>query len=115
MIRHIIFLLFSFLTFSVKSEIRNEIPHLLNYVKTTNCQYERNSDKHSGEEAAKHIQKKYDYFKNDIKTAEDFIRLAATKSTFSGKHYKIHCPGLEPLKSQDWLLEELKKYRNNNN
>jgi hypothetical protein len=66
---------------------------------------------HNGKEAVKHIQKKYDYFADDITSTEDFIKYSATKSKMSGKYYKIHCSGKKPVKSQDWLLTELKAYR----
>lgn len=97
----------------VYANSQNEINHLLNYVKTTTCQYERNGSMHSGIEAVAHIQKKYRYFKEDIKTAEDFILYSATKSTFSGDYYKVHCPSLMTINSQDWLIEELNRYRAN--
>jgi hypothetical protein len=90
---------------------QNEINHLLDYVKNTTCQYERNGKMHSGKEALKHINKKYEYFADDIKTTEDFIKYSATKSKMSGKYYKIHCPEQAAVKSQTWLLAELKRYR----
>ena len=90
-----------------------EILYLLNTVKTTECLYERNGDRHTGPEAVKHIQKKYNYFKNDIHSAEDFIRLSATKSTMSGKKYHIICEGEPPYESGKWLLQQLQKYRLN--
>ena len=62
-------------------------------------------------EALGHIKKKYDYFSDDIETAEDFIQYAATKSKMSGKYYLVHCPSQPTIKSQDWLLAELKRYR----
>lgn len=104
-------ILFSLPTFA---SAQNEINHLIEYVKTTNCTYERNGDMHNGEEAVEHIQRKYDYFEDDIATAEDFIKYSATKSTFSGKEYKIHCPGVDTVSSQSWLLTELNRYRNAN-
>ena len=58
---------------------QTEIQHLLEFVKTTPCQYERNGTQHTGVEAVEHIQKKYDYYLDDIKTAEDFIEYSATK------------------------------------
>jgi Family of unknown function (DUF5329) len=36
-----------------------------------------------------YIKKKYDYFKTQIHTAEDFIALAATKSELSGRPYLV--------------------------
>jgi hypothetical protein len=89
----------------------NEINHLLNYVKTTKCTYIRNGDSYKGPKALSHIQRKYDYFIDDIKSSEDFIRLSATKSTMSGKRYHIKCPNQPEVESAKWLLDELSHYR----
>lgn len=93
------------------ADMQSEIDHLLNYVKSTNCQYERNGDLHSGAEAAQHIKKKYQYYEDDIETTEDFIRLSATQSTMSKKRYRILCAGQPKVYSNDWLLAELERYR----
>ena len=89
----------------------DEISHLLAFVRATDCSYERNGDRHSGIEAARHIDKKYEYFLDDIETAEDFIQHSATKSKMSGQVYIVHCSGQPPVTSSDWLLMELKRYR----
>ncbi|PCK08137.1 MAG: hypothetical protein COA42_10850 [Alteromonadaceae bacterium] len=85
--------------------------HLLAFVESTDCSYERNGDMHSGIEAVKHINKKYAHFSKRISTAEDFIKHSATKSKMSGKYYLVHCTNKAPVKSRDWLLTELKRYR----
>ena len=92
-------------------EYKSEIVHLLEYIKATECTYIRNGTSHSGAEAAAHIQKKYDYFKNDIALAEDFIRLSATESTMFGNKYYIKCSGSPKMESGVWLLKELERYR----
>ncbi|WP_281558014.1 DUF5329 family protein [Thalassomonas sp. RHCl1] len=106
---------FTTLFFTMASQAQtateDEINHLLNVVKTTSCQYERNGTMHNGSEAVKHISEKYRYYKDDIESTEDFIKYSATKSKISGKHYKIHCSNQAPVKSQDWLLKELAVYR----
>jgi len=94
------------------ANIDSEIGHLLNYVKTTDCSYERNGKRHSGIEAYKHIKRKSDYYEDEIESAEDFIQYSATKSKMSGKYYLIHCPSQPVVKSRDWLLIELAKFRN---
>ena len=90
---------------------QQEIEHLLNFVANTSCQYERNGEMHDGKEARNHIQKKFEYYKNKIKTAEDFIKYAATESKLSGKKYKVYCPDTPVQTSSDWLLKELIKFR----
>jgi hypothetical protein len=93
------------------TDMQQEIDHLLQFVEHTECQYERNGQLHSGKEAAEHIKTKYNYFKSDLDSTEKFVELSATKSTISGKYYFVHCPNRRKLKSQEWLLEELKTYR----
>ena len=95
------------------ADTQQEINHLLEFVANTSCQYERNGNVYDGARAEKHIKKKYDYFKDKINSAEDFIKYSATKSTMSGKQYKIHCDSMATQNSSDWLLNELKKYRDN--
>ena len=90
-----------------------EVAHLLNFVTTSQCVIDRNGDKYSGVEGVVHIQRKYDYFRDEIKSAEDFIRFSATKSTMSGKYYTVICPGEKSIKTEDWLLVELKRFREN--
>lgn len=92
-------------------KMNDEIDHLLHYVKFAGCQYIRNGDAHEGAEAVGHITKKYDYYRDDIHSAEDFIRLSATKSLMSGSRYHIRCPGEKSVESAHWLEEELTRYR----
>ena len=88
-----------------------EVNHLINFVKTSDCVLNRNGTDHSGEKSVAHIQKKYNYFRKRIKSTEDFIEYSATKSTLSGKYYTVNCPDQETVNSQDWLLQELARYR----
>jgi len=93
------------------ADTQQEINHLLAFVTSTTCEYERNGNVYDGARAVKHINRKYEYFKDEINSTEDFIKYSATKSTMSGKHYKIHCNNVPVQNSSDWLLEELKRYR----
>jgi hypothetical protein len=88
-----------------------EVQYLLDYLGDSGCQMERNGSKHDAREAVKHIKKKYDYYKNDIKTTEDFIDRSASRSSLSGRPYKVLCPGKEARPTADWLKEELERYR----
>ncbi len=95
----------------VFADTQQEIDHLLDYVSRTPCKYERNGTMHVGTEAREHIYMKYAHYKKRIRTAEDFIRYSATRSKMSGKKYRIHCPDVEPVYASDWLLAELKRFR----
>ena len=106
-----LFLLVSILVIPAFADYKTEINHLLNYTKNSHCTYIRNGKGHTSLEGEQHIQKKYEHYKNDIKSAEDFIRLSATKSMMTGNKYYIQCKGSPKIESSKWLLEELEKYR----
>lgn len=87
-----------------------EVAHLLQYIEQSECVFARNGKEHGGDEAREHIGKKYDYVKKRVKTAEDFIEYAATRSSLSGKPYLVRCDGEELLTAQ-WLRTELERLR----
>lgn len=94
-------------------ETEDQIEHLLTFVSTSPCKFMRNGTWYEASEAAKHIRKKYDYVlgKGLVGSAEDFIKYSATKSSMSGKKYRVQC-GQEPeIESSEWLLTELSSYR----
>lgn len=88
-----------------------EIDYLLRQIETSECVFNRNGSRHQGAEAVAHIQRKYDYYYDDIDNAEDFIRLSASKSTVTRRAYTIECPDLDTQTSQQWLLQKLHSYR----
>jgi hypothetical protein len=87
------------------------INHLLTYVEESNCVFIRNGKEYTSIEAAKHIKTKYDSLMFDIKTPEEFIELAASKSMLSGQLYWVQCADHSPMPSADWLTKELFNYR----
>ena len=95
-----------------KKDLEATIAHLLEYVRTADVVFIRNGKEHSAEDAAKHIEKKYNHYKKKIKTPEDFIEKSATKSMMSGKLYQIRLKDGTVITSKDWLLAELERYRN---
>lgn len=102
------------------SKLASEISYLKSFIANSPCTFNRNGDLHSPREALEHIQKKHDYFEDDIHTAEDFIEKSASKSTMSGKAYTVICPaqegqGQQTITSRTWLLRALSSYRNQHN
>jgi hypothetical protein len=93
------------------NEQKREIDHLLNYVKISSCQFDRNGRIYDGIEAESHIREKYAFFRSKIESAEQFIEWSASKSTISGEFYRVKCADTEWMKTRDWLLRELRKYR----
>ena len=108
-------LLFLVMTAALPAEseeiVSHEIVHLLQYIESSDCIFIRNGEEYSAAEARAHIQKKYDHFKYRVKTTEDFIKYAGTKSSMSGKPYMVRCNGQE-IRNTDWLSTELQKLRN---
>ena len=96
----------------VSGSQKPEVEHLLEFVETSDCIFERNGKKYDGKKASKHIKRKYKYFRDEITTTEEFLEYSGTKSTRSGKDYLIYCDDNEPIKSSVWLIEELTRYRN---
>ncbi|VAW58332.1 hypothetical protein MNBD_GAMMA08-2665 [hydrothermal vent metagenome] len=113
--KKILYLIFLFSSGSAQADVpknqAKEVSHLLQFVKNSQCKINRNGAEHSGDKSYKHIENKYDYFRDDIKSTEDFIKYAATKSTMSGSYYEVTCPNKKTIKSRDWLLQELKRFR----
>jgi len=92
-------------------EVDNEeIVHLLEYIGKANCRFVRNGTEYSANNAKLFIEYKYDIFKDEIDSTEEFIKTAATKSRSSGIDYKVRCNGTE-LASSNWLARELATYR----
>jgi hypothetical protein len=100
---------------SVASDVgesqRDEVRHLLEFVRDSSCAIERNGKRYNGEDAYAHIRKKYHYFRDEIQSSEDFIEFSATKSTLSGKHYLVFCDSEPPMRTKDWLVDELNALR----
>jgi len=99
------------------STARDEINHLLIYLERSGCEFFRNGDWYTATEAKDHLNQKYAYLlkKGMVREAEDFIRLAATNSSVSGKAYQVRCKAGNAVASQAWLTDELMRYRRERN
>ena len=87
-----------------------EIDHLLGAIASSPCAFIRNGVAYDGAHAVAHVRDKYDYYRSDIHSAEDFIRLAASKSMMSGRPYLVRC-GQVTAPAADWLDRELARFR----
>lgn len=90
-------------------EISGEIDSLLDFIGHSDCRFYRNGSWHDAKTAEDHVRGKLTYFsaRQEIRSTEDFIALAATKSSFSGLPYRVKCPGRPEQTSAAWLLNEL--------
>lgn len=87
-----------------------EIDHLLDFIGASPCTFIRNDVAYDGAQAVDHIKDKYDHYRDDIHSAEDFIALAASKSAMSGKPYLVQC-GAAQATAAEWLSQELSAFR----
>ena len=88
----------------------DEIDHLLGFIAASPCAFLRNDVAYDGAQAVAHIKDKYEYYKSDIHSAEDFIRLAASKSMASGRPYLVRCDAVT-TPAAEWLNRELAAFR----
>lgn len=90
-----------------------EIDHLFAYLKDSRCEFNRNNTWYKPADAVAHLKDKYNYLlrKDRIATAEDFIALAATESSMSGKPYLVKCSDGVTVNSDLWFRNELARYR----
>ena len=82
------------------TSLENTVEYLMDQVTGSQLTFVRNGKPHKGPEAAEHMRKKYDHFRKDIQTPEDFVEqifIASTHSyilffTDKGKCYwlKVH-------------------------
>ena len=110
------FAVLSFVAISIGSALAAEslddsIKYLLDYVANSHATFVRNGHTHTPQEAVDHIKAKYEHFKNEIKTPEDFIRLSASKSLLSGQPYLVRTADGKETRLDAWLTEALKKHQ----
>jgi hypothetical protein len=70
----------------------------------------RNGSEYDGKEAAEHLRMKLINVGKRVQTAEDFIRLCASKSYISGKPYMIRTADGKTIKSEDYFQKKLREY-----
>jgi hypothetical protein len=87
------------------------IAYLLDFVAKSDCQFIRNGQSHTDKQASLHMQEKCRYFKDQIVTPEDFIRLAATKSLVTDQPYLVRTKEGKELRCDEWMKGVLKEYR----
>ncbi|MDI1301203.1 MAG: DUF5329 domain-containing protein [bacterium] len=108
-------MLLSGLAFSAEPSpiAKQEIAYLLIYLKDSGCEFNRNGTWYKAEEAANHLNKKYEYLLNKglVSSTEDFVKRAATESSMSGKPYLVKCASNSPVQSGYWFEAALAKHR----
>ena len=72
------------------------------------AKFVRNGKEYDAKTAGKFLKGKWDANSSKIKTAQDFIEVAATKSSTSGKPYLIRYADGKEIPSAEFLTAELK-------
>jgi hypothetical protein len=92
---------------------QKEVEHLIGYLASSGCRFNRNGTWYDAPRAAPHLRQKYEYLldRNLVKTAESFIDNAASESSVSGKPYLVQCEGKPEVQSSAWFRAELARFR----
>jgi len=92
---------------------RDEIEHLFAYLAASGCEFFRNGSWHDSDAAVRHIRRKYEVLagRDRITTTESFIEGAASRSSTSGRPYRVRCGGTAEVDSALWFLAELSRHR----
>jgi hypothetical protein len=94
-----------------EESVERTIDYLLRRIETSKATFIRNGEEHTPAEAVSHIKDKYDHFKGEIKTPEDFIRLSASKSLLTGRPYLVRTPDGKEMHLDAWLTGALEGHR----
>ena len=111
----LLFMAFLFLmigdTFAQESPEANKIQYLISSIETLNgAEFIRNGKAYDAKRAADHLRLKLKMAGDRVKTAEDFIRLCASKSSFSGKPYLIRFSDGVTMEAEVFFRNRLKAF-----
>jgi hypothetical protein len=89
--------------------VRAEIVALLGSLESSGCEFNRNGSWYNGADARMHLLRKLEYLESrtTLHSAEQFIELAATASSSSGRAYQVRCGGSAAVPSAQWLAKAL--------
>ena len=92
---------------------QREISGLMQALESSGCRFQRNGTWYDAVAARGHLQRKYDYLlKRDmVDSSEQFIERAASRSSMSGKAYKVSCAGTPEQDASAWFLQQLRRLR----
>ena len=87
-----------------------EIDHLLESVGGSDCVFVRNGDEHGAVAAKAHLQMKRRKGRRYYKSTYEFIDRIASRSSWSGKEYRIRCDEEEKT-AKAWFVARLERFR----
>jgi hypothetical protein len=80
---------------------------ILSLKQIVGAKFIRNGQEYTLDEAIDHMRQKWEWKKSEIKTVEDFIKIAGSKSSMSGKPYTIRMPDGSETKTEEWFRKQL--------
>lgn len=97
----------------VNPAVHAETDALLGRLAASGCRFERNGTWYDAAAARSHLQDKRDYVESHgtLASTEQFIDVAASRSSMSGKAYHVQCAGGPVVESGTWLMAQLKQLR----
>ncbi|MEK6593929.1 MAG: DUF5329 domain-containing protein [Pseudomonadota bacterium] len=97
----------------VAPPVRAEIDAVLSALQSSGCKFNRNGSWYAAAKAKTHLLRKLEYLErnNAVQTTEQFIELAAARSSSSGKPYLVKCGSTSPVESKQWLTVQLNAVR----
>ena len=103
----VLVLLFCPVVASAVEDYVAKVHSLIQSIRASECTFVRNNKEHSAEDAAQHLEMKFNRAKRRIKSAEQFIEKVASKSSLSGKPYLVRCPNMEDTQAARWFAGQL--------
>ena len=98
---------------SLSPAARAEIDALLSGLEASSCTFHRNGTWYPATEAKSHLLRKLKYLEDRgmVRSAEQFIELAASSSSTSDQPYLVKCGSGTPVQSGAWLRAQLEVVR----
>ena len=90
-------------------EAEREITALIDGLRDSPCRFQRNGRWFDGARAAAHLRRKYDHVRDrgGVDSAETFIEVAATRSSFTGRAYRVQCGESAAMDAAPWFRARL--------
>ncbi len=83
------------------------ITALLDAVERSGAQFIREGKTYSAVEGRKHLERKLRHASGRVKTAEEFIEWIASRSSTTGRPYRVRLPSGEEVESAVWFRQRL--------
>ncbi len=102
----------SLLVTPAMANVSDDVTQLIAQVEQSECTFIRNGKRHTQQEAADHLRRKWGYAEDDVTDIQVFISEVASKSWFTGTPYTVDCQG-KKLTSEEWLTQLWQQASNN--